>query len=349
MKRILIVDDVKTNYLLLKILLEAEENFEVVGWGKNGAEAVAMAKQLQPDLITMDMEMPEMNGLEAIHTIMATNPIPIVVVSSYVNEPERNLTYNALNEGALAVIEKPVSPMHPDYQRLSQKLIKSLNTIAGLKLIKNKTPYPTSKTRNEPVNTRFINTNKYCLVAIGCSAGGPNALRVVLGSLPTDFPLPIVIVQHIHEGFLKGLVNWLQENTKLPLKIAEDGETLKAGTIYFAPDKAHLLIKQQLNHKLIAELKDTPSKNGFKPSVTVLFESIANNCFDKTIGGILTGMGDDGGDGLLAMHKAKGHTFIQDMESALVYGMPGHALKLGAVEKVIKLDEISNHLCKLLS
>ncbi|NOQ35722.1 MAG: chemotaxis-specific protein-glutamate methyltransferase CheB [Methylococcaceae bacterium] len=349
MKRILIVDDVKTNYLLLKILLETEENFEVVGWSKDGVEAVAMTQQLQPDLITMDLEMPNMNGLEATRTIMAAHPTPIVVVSSYVNEPQKNLTYNALNEGALAVVEKPVSPMHPDYQRLSQQLIKSLNTIAGLKLIKHKNNKKSQIIANNlKPSSQFITPSKYQLLAIGSSAGGPNALLTLLKDLPKDFPLPIVIVQHIHEGFLDGLVNWLQDSTKLSLKIALEGEVLKMGNVYFAPDKNHLLIKQQANRQLVVELNTHPPINGFQPSVSVLFESIAKNCASTSIGGILTGMGNDGGDGLLAMRNAKSHTFIQDEDSALVYGMPSYALKLGAVEKVINLDEMANYLCKVL-
>ncbi len=350
MKRILIVDDLKTNYLLLKILLEAEKNFEVIGWSKDGIEAVAMARQLQPDLITMDLEMPNMNGLEATRAIMAENPAPIVVVSSYVNEPERNLTYNALNEGALAVVEKPVSPMHPDYKRLSEQLIKSLNTVAGLKLIRHTGSRSLQqKTAALKADRHFINKDNYKLVAMGCSAGGPHALLTLLGDLPRDFPLPIVIVQHIHDGFLGGLVSWLQASVKLPLKIAKDGELLRAGNIYFAPDESHLLITRRPDNGLVAELGKLPPRNGFQPSVSVLFESIAQNCGHKTIGGILTGMGNDGGDGLLAMRKGNARTFVQDADSALVYGMPSHALKLGAVEKVVELDEMATYLCSLLS
>lgn len=349
-KRILIVDDVRTNYLILKTLLETEKNFEVIGWSRDGVEAVAMSRQLQPDLITMDLEMPNMNGLEATRSIMAENPTPIVIVSSYVNEPERNLTYNALNEGALAVVEKPVSPLHPDYQRSSEQLIRSLNTVAGLKLIRHAENRPQlHKSDLLKSGSRFVNTGNYQLVAIGCSAGGPRALLTLLGALPEDFPLPIVVVQHIHEGFLDGLVDWLQTGVKLSLKIAEDGEILRARSIYFAPDKSHLLIRRQPGNELAAELGSFAPRNGFQPSISVLFESIAKNCANKTIGGILTGMGNDGGDGLLAMRKANARTFIQDADSALVYGMPSHAFNLGAAEKVVKLDEMAAYLCSLLS
>ncbi len=348
MKRILIVDDVKTSYLMMKILLDGENDFEIVGWSKNGQEAVRMARELQPDLISMDLEMPKMNGLEATRTIMANNPTPIAIVSSHANNFEKNLTYNALNEGALAVVAKPGLPVSPNYEILSKQLLKSLRSIVKLKIVKPLTVVQHKKSTLKSTVTAKFQNRHYRLIALGCSAGGPNALLILLDALPKNLPVPIVIVQHISVGFLEGLVNWLQNNVSISLKIAVNGEVLKSGVVYFAPDNMHLIIQRGLSQQLISRLDDTEPKNGFKPSVTVLFDSIAKNCAKDSINGILTGMGKDGGDGLLAVRNSEGKTFTQDEASALVYGMPRYAIDIGAVEDVVKLENMAEYLCKLL-
>ena len=181
------------------------------------------------------------------------------------------------------------------------------------------------------------------LIALGCSTGGPQALQKILSQLPADFAPPIAVVQHISSGFTAGMVAWLQMDTRLKLKVAEDGEVLQSGTVYFAPDDVHLLIKRH-NARLTACLDHSIPVNRFRPSATPLLESVAYACPRTAIGILLTGMGNDGAQGLLAMRKAGCHTIVQDKESCVVFGMPGAALELEAVDKIVALDAMAKYL-----
>lgn len=346
MIRILICEDSPVIALLLKAIFEHEPDFNVVGHAKNGRECVQMAHELKPNLITMDIRMPVMDGFEATRVIMSSSPIPIVVVSSSVNDEELKITFRAIEEGALSVIEKPHGMNHPNFETIRRELVETVRAMADVKLIRRSSP---KKLRTADIVRipASPNASAYELVAIGCSTGGPQVLQQVLSSLPVNFPVPIVIAQHISRGFIGGMVSWLSGHTLLRVKEAQQGETLLAGTVYFAPDDSHLQIARN-SQGLTAQLKQDPPVNGFRPAATPLLQSAAQTCKKNAIGALFSGMGCDGAEGLLAIRRAGGHTLVQDPESAVVYGMPGAAVALDAVDEIVKLNRIAAYLAHLV-
>ncbi len=346
MLRILIVEDSSVVAILLKAIFEEEQDMQVVGHAKNGREGVQMAHDLKPDVITMDIRMMVMDGFEATRMIMADNPTPIVVVSSSVDNEELRITFRAIEEGALAVMEKPRGFGHPDFEKIRRDLVDTVRAMAGVKLFRGK-KVARAKEVVVPEERVRLRTNGYELLAIGCSTGGPQVLHRILSLLPVNFPVPIVVTQHISKGFVGGLVSWLSGNTLLKVKLAVQDEVLKAGVVYFAPDDQHLRITRGVLG-LMVDLSQDPICNGFRPSVSVMFKSIAETCQARAIGVLLTGMGMDGADGLLALRKAGSHTVVQDEVSAVVYGMPGAAIALDAVDQKVEADKMSAYFSRLV-
>jgi two-component system chemotaxis response regulator CheB len=254
----------------------------------------------------------------------------------------------ALELGALSVLDKPVNVFDPSFNVTSKRITTLIRSMAEIKLIKrrfsihpeNKPPIMFHRTENGLRN--------YEIVTFGSSVGGPQALKNILSKLPSNFPVPIVIVQHMAHGFIGGLTKWLNQHSSLNIKCAESHEVLQAGTVYLAPDHHHLKVKR-VGSKLIANLDKGEPVSGFYPSITVLLDSIAETCGDKAVAALLTGMGSDGASGLLEIKSQKGHTIIQDPESCIVFGMAGIAQSLGAVDKVVKLNEIAAYLSKLIT
>ncbi len=332
--------------LLLKTIFESEPDFKVVGHARDGREAVQMAHDLRPDIITMDIHMPCLDGFEATRMIMVETPVPIVVVSSSVDDEELDITFRAIEEGALAVIEKPRGVGHPDFDMMRAGLVDTVRAMSEIKVVTRK-PCKRNKIA-EPVETRMVQeAGSYHILALGCSTGGPQVLQNILSSLPVDFPVPVVIVQHIAKGFIAGMVKWLSSKTLLRVKLAEQGEVLRPGTVYFGPDDQHLCVKRD-GGRLTVNLTEDQPVNGFRPSVTPLFQSLSQHCAGRTIAGLLTGMGGDGAQGLLEAHQAQCHTFIQDEKSSVVFGMPGTALALGAVDQIVALDKISDYVTSMV-
>lgn len=346
MIRVLIAEDSSVVALMLKAIFENEEDMVVVGHAKNGREAVNMAHDLKPDIITMDIRMPEMDGFEATRLIMINNPIPIVVISSSVDNEELRITFRAIEEGALAVLEKPHGLTHPDFERVRTELVETIRSMSEIKVVRRKSIAKPLAPIDIFETAIRQDTKAYELIAIGCSTGGPQVLQHILSTLPVGFPIPILIVQHISTGFVGGLVEWLNGSTLLEVKLAEDDEKLLPGVVYIGPDDYHLQVKRN-GKGLTAILSSEEPVNRFRPSVTPLLQSVAEVCKGRGIGGILTGMGADGVQGLLALKQAHGHTFVQDEESAIVYGMPGAAVALGAVDQIVELDKITAYLYSL--
>lgn len=351
MLRILIIEDSSVVALLLKSIFEKEPDLQVVGHARNGREGVQMAQDLKPDVITMDIRMPEMDGFEATRLIMADRPTPIVVVSSSVDDEELRITFRAIEEGALAVMEKPRGFSHPEFEKIRRDLVDTVRAMAGVKMFRRSKAAPV---KAEPPKVMAIpdtaikkHAKAYELLAIGCSTGGPQVLHKIFSLLPVNFPVPIVVTQHISKGFVGGLVAWLAGNTLLPVKLAEHREPLKAGTIYFTPDDYHLNVTRG-TYGLEAQLNQDVPCNGFRPSASVMFKFVAQTCQNRGVGLLLTGMGVDGADGLLAMRRAGSHTVVQDQQSAVVYGMPGAAIALDAVDQVVALDKLAAYLSSLL-
>lgn len=347
MIKILIVDDSPTETELLRHIFEEEKDMHVIGCARNGKEAVELTAKLKPDLITMDLQMPIMDGIEATQLIMMENPVPIVVISA-ANNKSLNTTFLALEAGALSVIDKPLNAFDPLYKQARNRMIAVLRSMTEIKVIKKR--FNTSHTYLKstiPIKVKNHHSD-YEIIAMGASIGGPQVLKTILSNLSSDFPIPIVIVQHISAGFITGFCEWLNDHCDLTIKCAAENEILKGGTVYFAPENYHLQVKRRGNH-LVSSLQKSQPISGFCPSITVLFQSVANICGKKAIGILLTGMGSDGAQGLLEIKLNKGHTLIQDAKSSTVYGMAGIAEGLGAVDKIVEPDQFAPYLTQLLN
>ncbi len=345
MIRILIVDDSEVSVLILQAIFDTQDDIEVIGVAKNGREAVQLNTRLKPDLITMDINMPVMDGFEATRIIMSTKPTPIVIISSYIQGNESAMTFQALEEGALAVLNKPSNISQPGYENNCTELVDTIRAMVDVKLVRR----TNRKNRNVTLKSNDSKlSNIYKIIGLVSSTGGPQTLTEIISSLPASFPVPIVIVQHISPGFIAGLVNWLRDHTLLEINLAKHNETLKAGCIYFAPDDYHLKVTA-INGELVSQLSKSDPVNRFRPSGTILLDSLSQACGSNTIAGILTGMGSDGSVGMDMLHKTGAHTFVQDEESSIVYGMPSAALSLKCVDKVVPLPEIANHIINLVN
>lgn len=337
MIRVLVVDDSPVVSMLLRALIEHEKDMMVVGQAKNGREALAMVERYRPDLITMDIHMPEMDGFEATRAIMATCPTPIIIVSATVSAED----FQTMKAGALTLIEKPRGTDQTDFRPVRQELIHSIRELVKVKpqTIREEVTAP-----GAPLPLPKHRTIE--LVAIGASTGGPTALLKLLKDFPADFPAPIIVSQHISHGFIEGLAGWLDGQLDLTVAIACQGECLQPGRVYFAPDDYHFELCR-LENNLKAQLTQSPPVNRFRPSASVSLLSVARVCQNRAIGVILTGMGKDGADGLLAMHQAGSLTLAQDEASSTVFGMPAEAIALGATDQVANLEQMSCFIRRL--
>lgn len=341
MIRVLIIEDSPTMRILLRNILESDADLKVIGMAPNGEEGVRQALALKPDIITMDIHMPGMDGFEATRRIMEQRPTPIVIVTSSVERSEMMITFNAMQAGALEVIEKPTATMHPDFAMLRERLITTVKLMSEVKVIRRYRSHSTPRGLGEE-GARVA--RPYALLAIGASTGGPAALNTLFKGLPPTFPLPVLVVQHMTTGFTAGLAAWLQLESRLTVKVAAEGEYLQPGTIYIAPDDTHV---QVLNRGLIG-LSKAPPVSHVRPSATVLFESVARVYGGEAIGVLLTGMGDDGARGLKAMHDRGAATIAQDEATSAVYGMPKVAAELAAANQVLPLPQIAGAVLALV-
>lgn len=346
MINILIANDSETEIMLLKHIFQQERDLHVVGCAKNGKEAVELASKLKPNIIIMDINMPIIDGFEATRLIMMTNPTPIVVISSSTKDANINTAFLALESGALSVFDRPMKVDDPGFKLTCTRLITLIRSMAEIKVVKRR--FSTQLEQQKPITQVENESKSYEIVAIGSSIGGPQALKTILSQLPGDFPVPIVIVQHMTQGFIEGLSEWFDLHCTLTIKCATDQEILQAGTVYFAPDRYHLKI-QRVDNNLIAHLDKGDPVSGFYPSITELFNSIAQTCGSNAVAILLTGMGSDGASGLYEIKAQSGHTIIQDPDSCVVFGMASVAQSLGAVDRVLKLSGIANYLVKIIN
>jgi two-component system chemotaxis response regulator CheB len=356
MIRVLVVDDSPTARLLITKLLSSDPGIEVVGTANDGLEAVTRALELRPNLITMDIRMPRLDGLEATRRIMEQVPTPIVVVSASVDASDMPITFSALQAGALEVLEKPSGFGAQNFERLRERLVTSVRLMAEVKVVRRRSrpatgtllpgaPAPATRPFDSPpvkLSTGVLG-RPAALVTVGASTGGPTALATLLKGLPGDFPLPILMVQHITIGFLGGLVSWLQTSSALRLKVAEEGELLAPGNVYFAPEDRHLVVEA----RGVLGSRAWPPVNHVRPSATVLFSSAAHVYGAETVGVLLTGMGEDGALGLKAIHEAGGVALAQDEATSVVYGMPRAAVELGVVHQVLPIERMAPAIIEL--
>ena len=348
--RVLVVEDSLTIRKYLVEVLASAPDIEVVGEAEDGKQGIELCARLRPDVVTMDMMMPEMTGLAATEYIMAYCPTPILIVSSSTNRGELFKTYDALAAGAVDVLDKPLGD-EPNsvWESLFLSTVKLVSRIRTITHPRARLADRIRKQGENGVSLPAAPDNgkrTYRVVGIGASTGGPGAVNHILRTLPMSFRLPILLVVHMSEAFGSAFADWLDSQTARPVACAEDGQAVAdlAGHVVLAPPSWHMVVR---GGRL--RLTRDPERHSCRPSVDVLFESLAAEYGPTAATCLLTGMGRDGAAGTLAVRHAGGTTFAQDEASCVVYGMPREAVLLNAVDHVLPLTEISAGLARLVA
>ncbi|MGB9435541.1 MAG: chemotaxis response regulator protein-glutamate methylesterase [Candidatus Acidiferrum sp.] len=339
--RVLVVDDSALMRKLIPLILERDPEIEVVGTAMDGAFALKKITELQPDVVTLDLEMPRMDGIETLRTIMRNVPLPVIVFSTHSKEGAYS-TFKALALGAIDFVAKPkdaaAGNLEPVAFQLAEKIkvAKRAGGPKALPKLEAEAPIPQKKRTHAAMPPSRI-------IAIGISTGGPNALQYILSQIPADFPASFVIVQHMPEGFTDMFARRLDECCPLDVQEAKSGDLLIAGRVLICPGNRHMMVRRMPRGEM-AVLSDGPPINGHRPSVDVLFHSVAQEFALTAVGVLMTGMGDDGAEGLGAIKSAGGMTIAQSEETCVVGGMPRAAITKGYVNKIVALDNMAAYL-----
>jgi two-component system chemotaxis response regulator CheB len=341
--RVLVVEDSPTARALLVALLRASTDFEIVGEAENGAEAIEKAISLSPDLIIMDVHMPILDGLDATKEIMREAPAPILMVSASASSSDVAMGLSATQAGALMILEKPHNPSDPQFKNEAAQFVAMARAMAGVKVVRRWSLPGIGGGVSRRLTPVPAANQSAKLVAIGTSTGGPAALHRILIDLPRDFPVPIVVVQHMARGFIDGLAKWLGANVSLKVTTAEQHQQLKPGTVYLAPDDEHLGVTA--DNRVV--LSHSGPVSGFRPSADYLFDACARAMGASLVAVVLTGMGADGADGLRTVKSRGGRVIAQDERTSVVFGMNQQAIERGLVDEVLPLDTIGYRLIEL--
>ena len=345
MIRVLIVDDLPVVREFLTHILESDPEISVIGTACNGEEAIVAVREMRPDVVTMDVHMPKMDGFEATRHIMETTPVPIIIVSGSVDPREVSMTFRAVEAGAVAFVARPAGIGHPDHEKNVKELLQNIRAMSGVRVIR-RWPRSASEEKSPALQEKEIRraASEIWLVAIGASTGGPVVIQRILNSLARDFPVPVLIVQHMAPGFTTGFVDWLAQSAGIPVKLAGHGELLHPGCAYVAPDGFDMLVEK--DGRIM--LRKGDSSKSHCPSVSQLFRSVAEVYGKNAAGILLTGMGRDGAEELRQMKERGAVTIAQDEESSIVYGMPGEADHLNAATYILPPDSIIDVLKRLV-
>jgi len=341
---VLIVEDSPVVREFLNHVL-TKAGIKVIGVVSDGEEAVRFVQRTRPDVITMDIYMPMLNGIDATRRIMETNPVPIVIVSGNWDPREIEMTFRAMEAGAVALVRRPQGIGHPDHEATAAELVQNVRLMSEVKVVRR---WPRNRMqRTEAVNTPRSTPVSFAdsvrVVAIGASTGGPPVLQTILQQIAPSFPAPVLIVQHMAAGFLPGMVEWLNNTSGIPIKIAARGETALAGHAYVAPDGYHMGVDQS-GMILLAQVLP---ENGARPSVSYLFRSAAASFGRNAVGILLTGMGRDGAAELKVLKDKGAVTIAQNKESSVIYGMPAVAAELDAALYVLSPEQIASALAAM--
>jgi two-component system chemotaxis response regulator CheB len=346
MIKVLVVEDSPVVREFLVHILNSDPEIQVIGTAKDGEEALKVVDEKKPDVITMDINMPRMDGFEATRRIMESYPTPIVIVSGNWDTKEVATTFRAIEAGALTGVRRPAGIGHPEHETTVKELLETVKLMSEVKVVRRWSrlrrqgpsivPSAESESKSVPSKVR--------LVAMGASTGGPMVLQKILSELPKNFLSPLLIVQHMATGFIQGFVEWLAQSSSFPVRVAIHGELLLSGHAYVAPDGLHMGIG---SGNRIALSHNEP-ENGLRPSVSYLFRSVIKTYGRNAIGVLLTGMGKDGAEELKLMKDSGSVTIVQDKESSVVHGMPGEAIGLGGATYVLPADKIAAALTHLV-
>ena len=339
MIRLLIVEDSVTQREIFRRLFTADGAFTIVAEAATGEEAIRLVQRHLPDVVLMDIHMPGIGGIEATREIMRVCPVPIVVASATLRRHEIDLAMKAIEAGAVSVIEKPEGAVLLHLQKIAPQLRAEL--VAASQAVVRRRPLP-APVRTPAVNSAtMVGAGSVEVIGVATSTGGPPVLLEIFSALPKPFPLPVLLVQHISEGFVEGFARWLGEMTGQPTRLATDSTRLEPG-IWLAPGGRHLALANRTR----IELPLRRDSDLHCPSANVLFDSLSRHAGKSSMGVLLTGMGDDGAKGLLALKQAGGHTIVQDEASSLIWGMPKSAKELGAANQELNPAEIVRVMMK---
>lgn len=362
MINVLIVEDSLSAAQLLRFILSSDPEIRVVGVAPAGEDAIRDLVRLPVDVVTMDINLPGMNGFETTRRIMETKPVPIAIVSSLVGSSKDALNpFRVMEEGALALLGKPPGPGHPDHEKRAMELIRTVRMISEVKVFRRKAAIipPACGSRRPPAtgarvvpagaaprpySGRVTRNGRYRVVALGASTGGPSVIESILSMLGPGYPLPILVVQHITSGFTEGFADWIRKSSGFPMRVARHGESPEPGTAYVAPNDV------QMGLSAGGSIALDPHRgpiHGMRPSVSYLFESVASTMGKRAIGVILSGMGSDGSKELGLIRECGGITIAQDLESCIVPGMPGEAGRLGSADLILRPESIAGKLLSL--
>ena len=341
MIRVLLVDGCAKQRALLRTVFEREPNFEVVGTARGADDALELIEACDPNIVTVGHQLPTSDGHAITSRIMETRAVPIVVVAASASAGEVAAGVDAVQAGALAVVQSPLGNGGADDAAAVRELLNTVRVMSEVKVVR-RWAKPRDVAPARPTASRRAVSP---IIGIGASTGGPLALATLLRVLPGDFGAPIVIVQHMATGFIRGFVDWLAPSSALPLHIAADGEYLQSGHVYIAPDARQLRVTRARSVALDAAAPE----NGLQPSVSYLFRSLADAYGADAIGVLLTGMGRDGASELKSMRDAGADTFAQDQASSIVHGMPGEAVRLGGALHVMPPQAIAEALVTLVA
>ena len=346
MINVLVVEDSPVVREFLVHILGSDPDITVIATARDGEEALDVVRHHRPDVITMDIHMPKLNGLEATRRIMETNPTPIVIVSGSEDPREVVTTFDAMDAGALAVLRRPAGIGHPDHQAMVRDMVQTIKLMSEVKVVRRWSRMRSEAPTLRPANRGLVRKSAQIrIVIIGASTGGPSAIESILAALPKNFPVPILIVQHISTGFMGGFVQWLTNSSTLPVHVAIHGELMQPGHVYIAPDEYQMKVGREGK---IVLTKDEP-EHGLRPSISYLFRAVAEVYGCDTVAGLLTGMGRDGARELRLLKEKGAVTFAQDKDSSVVHGMPGEAIKLDAAMLVLPLEKIAAVLTNLVN
>lgn len=342
MIRVLIVEDSPVIAHILCAILNSASDIEVIGIARNGEQAVKLTDELNPNLITMDINLPKMNGYEATKRIMAYHPTPILVVTSNSYASETKLAFNAIYYGALDMLEKGDLTNEEKQKEFSEEFIKKVRLLSSIRVIH----HPMGRLDHPQTVKRTVSSDKSLLktfiVGIAASTGGPQIVHMILKKLPARFNFAVMLVQHIGPDFTEGFAEWLEYGTKKRVKIAHSGDEPMPGTVYISPSHHHMTLSRE-GHIL---LNTQPLYKGHRPSANLLFSSLAEHAPHKSIGVILSGMGADGLEGLKEMKKKNAAIIAQDEASCVVFGMPKVCIDEGIVTAVVPADKIADEIMK---